>query len=438
MTESDFRPSWLDYWNLHPQDKSFPEAHPGWRAAEHAHGVAFFAPWEEVYAGFPEHARRCAVALAKTGLPLHLRSIRGGMQFQTTRDHDEMLAFNAMRDGLEPLLTASVKGYDADIWQTIAEPTAFYRIAGPTHHWMDQKELAAVYSRRIISTVFERDRVLPSELECLKRVAQVWVANPTDQAMLIRSGLDSVHVIPIPYFPDDPHLALASLKRRPGPTTFYHIGKWEPRKAQHNIIGAFLMAFEPGQARLFMKTSLRGPKLTTDYPQSPADSVNRWLADPRIGTRWAREEINRDVRIIQQRLSPRQMVQLHRTGDVYVTLSRGEGFDMPAYDAKLASKRMIYTHSGGPNSFATFDDLSVETTGMVAADPIYGWDGAQYVDYDMDEVVAHMRKAHLELDHRPPGRQMSATQLEHFSAARVGGAMRSAIELLRGDDKGDS
>jgi glycosyltransferase involved in cell wall biosynthesis len=432
MTEadSDFRPSWLDYWNLHPQDKSFPEFNPNWRTAEHSNGVGFYAPWEEVYAGFPEHARRCAIALAKTGIPLHLRSIRGGMQFQTTRDHDEMLAYSAMQTALESLLTASVKNYDVEVWQTIAETTAFFRIAGPVHHWMDAGELAKVHSRRIISTVFERDRVLEPELECLRRVGQVWVGNPKDADMLKDSGIDEerVHVIPIPYFPDDPHLALADKPRRPGPPTFYHIGKWEPRKCHHNIIGAFLVAFEPGDARLFMKTSLKGPKLTTGYPESAQESVTRWLDDPRVKARWTREQVNADVRIIQQRLSARQMVQLHRTGDIYVTLSRGEGFDMPAYDAKLAAKRMIYTPSGGPESFAaTGRDLVVPATGLVPCDPVYGWEGAQYIDYDFEVAVEQMRKAAAHPEPTP----MTPQQLEHFSAARVGSAMREAVEQLR-------
>lgn len=432
MADAD-RPAWLDYWARQPRD--FPSFNPNWRPSQHDEGVGFYAPWEEVYAGFPEHARRLAVALSQTGIPLHLRSIRGGSQFQTTRDHDSARAYEAMRKALEPLLDASVKKYAAEVWMTISESTAFYRIAPPNHHWMSPAELRQVQRRRVLSTVFERDRITDSDRDCLNRMGQIWVANPTDRDMLVRCGVEEekVRVIPIPYFPDDPHLALKAMPRRPGPLTFYHIGKWEPRKEQHNIIGAFLCAFEPGQARLFMKTSLRGPKLSGDYPQSASDSVNRWLEDERVQQNgWTMETTNKWVRLIHTRLSPKQMVQLHRTGDVYVTLSRGEGFDMPAYDAKLAAKRMIYTPSGGPQSFATAADLLVEKTGQVPCDPLYGWDErAHYLDYAFEDAVTNMRLAAadgLEALRAP----MSQEQLQHFSAESVGAMMRDAIEELRG------
>lgn len=427
------RPAWLDYWNLHPHDERFPEFHPGWRRSEHEHGVAFHAPWEQVFAGFPEHSRRLAVALAATGVPVHLRSIRGGSQFQTTRDHDSARAYLRMRDTLKDLLEASIKTYDADIWMTIAESAAFFRIGGPKHHWMDPDELRRVQARRIISTVFERDRISESDQACLSRVGQIWVANPADERMLREHGLATadIRVIPIPHFPGDPHLALAERPRRPGPLVFYHIGKWEPRKNQHAIIGAFLCAFEPGDdVQLFIKTSARGPQLKSAYPQSPAESVRAWVADPR--TSFTLEQANRQVRVIQTRLSARQMVQLHRGGDVYVTASRGEGFDMPAYDAKLAARRMVYTPSGGPQSFAASADIRIEPTGKVEADPIYGWGpGASYLDYDFDELVAAFRRAR---DEGPSKAPLSAEQLRSFGADAVGELMKRAVEAVKGDD----
>ncbi len=337
MSDDDHRPSWIDYWHApHPNDPSWPSANPNWTKAEHQHGVGFYAPWEEVFAGFPEHARRCAVALAATRLPVHLRSSRGGMQFFVSKDLEAARAFEAMKKALEPLLMAQIKNYDAEIWQIVSEVSSFDRLGGPSHPWLDPEQLRLVYSRRVLSTVFERDRVSEDVVLCLNAVGQVWVANPHDKAMLERCGVKEghVHVIPVPYFPDDPHMPLTQLPRVPGVPKFFHVGKWEPRKEHRNIVGAFLLAFEPGEAELYLKTSLRGPKLATDYPQSPQQCTSAWLADDRVRARgWTLDEFNRNVFVMQRRLSVSRLLQLYRQGDVYVTLSRGEGFDMPALAA---------------------------------------------------------------------------------------------------------
>jgi hypothetical protein len=425
-----FRPAWLDYWNRHPHDPSFPPFNANWTKSDHAHGVGFYAPWEEVDAGFPEHARRCAVALAATGIPLHLRSLTGGMQFHTAKDPEAAKGALEMKRRLEPLLTASIKTYDVDIFQVIGEETGLFRLAAPTHPFLDARELGLIYARRIVSTVFERDRVSPSVAGCLRAVGGVWVANHQDRRMLLGQGLDEskVVVIPVPFFPGDPHLGLEARPRLAGPVRFYHIGKWEPRKAQHRIVGAFLMAFRPGEAKLYLKTSLSGVA-GQSYPGSAPASLKEWLADARVAAMgWTFEEANKHLFIINRRLTPEQMLALHRQSDVYVTLSHGEGFDMPAFDAKLAGNLMVYTPSGGPQDFAGDADERVEPTSSIPCDPFYGWGDARYLDYDIEAAVAALRAAKHKIE---AGERRRGVDLSAFGAAAVGARMRAAVEALR-------
>jgi len=430
MTDTGYRPPWLDYYNRPAHDPSFPAFNPNWTKSAHDHGVGFFAPWEEVDAGFPEHARRCAVALAATGIPLHLRSVTGGMQFHTAKDPEAAKGALAMKRRLEALLTASVKHYDVAVYQVIADDASLFRLGAPTHPHMDAEQLAHVHSRRIVSTVFERDRVSESVAWCLKRLGGVWVANQQDRRMLLAAGLSEsrVRVVPAPYFSIDPHLGLDGRQRLPGPVRFYHIGKWEPRKGQHRMLGAFLLAFRPGEAKLYMKTSLGGPKLTT-YPASAAASLTEWLADERIQARgWNMGELNRNVFVIQRRLSTEQMVELHRQGDVYVTLSHGEGFDMPAFDSKLAGNLMVYTPSGGPQDFAGDADELVAAARTIPCDPFYGWGDACYLDYDMDAAVESLRRSKRRIE---AGERRRGMVPAPFSADVVGASMREAVEALR-------
>jgi hypothetical protein len=237
-------------------------------------------------------------------------------------------------------------------------------------------------------------------------------------------------VVPCPHFPDDPHLALQGRQRKPGPTRFYHIGKWEPRKAQDRILEAFLLAFRPGQAFLSLRSSgLDHPVVA--FPQSPHEALAKLIdrSDVRANG-WTSTNVMRSVRLYVQRLSEDQLMILHREGDVYVTLSRGEGFDMPAMDAKLSGNLLLYTPSGGPQDFAGDRDVLVPQTGMVRAHEMYEWQDTEYIDYSIDSAVAGMQLAarRAEVHDRAPH-----VDLAPFTAASVGARMRRYLDELRED-----
>lgn len=432
MTDEQ-RPAWLGYHNNSVGGREY--VNPTTRAAEHERGLLFMAPWEDPFSGFPEHSRRLVRSLAEVGEVVRLRALRGSFDFGAgINDLDMQRARDALRKQLEPQLKASVKTVDVQIVMTVPDDAMFMRFAPSQHHWMEQHELAYSLSKMVISTVFERDRVSPQGLDALKRVGQVWVANRQDRAMLIGQGLDEarVHRIPIPFMPDDPHLALPA-ERMPGPTRFYHIGKWEPRKEQRNILLAFLLAFEPGpdSPKLYLKTSAKGPKLESGYPESPGEAIERCFEEPLVTKRgWTWDNINEHVFVIQRRLSEAQMLGLHRQGDVYVTLSRGEGYDMPAFDSKLSGNLMVYTPSGGPEDFARSDDVLVPATGTVPCDPFYRWGDARYLDYDVVDAAEALQRADDIAQRRDAAAQRHPPP-QAWGSAAVGAKMRDALEAIR-------
>jgi hypothetical protein len=430
---SDERPAWLSYHNKPLAGGEY--VNPTTRPAEHERGILFRAPWEDPFSGFPEHARRLVRSLVATGEVVRLRALRGSFDLNAgARDPDMRRARDAVRAQLREQLRCSVKSIDAEVVMTVADDAALMRFAPAQHHWMTREQNTYALQRRVISTVFERDRLSPQAVDALQRVGQVWVANDQDADMLREHGLTRVRVVPIPFMRDDPHLTLPRT-RMPGPTRFYHIGKWEPRKEQRHILGAFLRAFSPGAEapRLYLKTSAKGPKLTSGYPESPQQALRELLDEPEVAARgWSWDNVNGNVFVIQRRLTDRQMVGLHMQGDVYVTLSRGEGFDMPAYDAKLSGNRMIYTPSGGPQDFAAPSDWLVPATGKVPCDPFYDWAGASYLDYDLDAAVEAMQLAD-EVVQDGETVERGSPDPRRFGAEAVGRAMARALEEVRDD-----
>jgi len=393
--------------------------------ADHERGVLYRGPWETYADGFCEHTRRSARALAMAGVPTHLRSISPKFRYPVG---DERRIDRDFAD----LLNASIASYATQVIQTVPSDGSLSSLVSYRNYPVEHQKY--INERKAIYTVWERFSGLgSSDVRALNMVGQAWVGCEASATFLKEAGVDEkrLRVVPCPYMPGDPLQALAGRARRKGPVRFYHIGKWEPRKEQRNILGAFLMAFAPGEAMLLLKTSESAPYFD-GYPVGPEAALHAWLKDERVKKKgWTIANITRGVFIIARRLTDEQMVDLHRKGDVYVSLSRAEGFDMPAFDSKLAGNLMVYTPSGGPQDFAMVEDIEVPATGRAPCHGFYKWHkDAMYLDYDIETAVVAMREA-AEL---AKARTVASTVTPvEFSAERVGqrmaGYLREMAEL---------
>lgn len=389
------------------------------RAADYERGVILKGPWETLADGFCEHTRRNARALAFAGVPLGLRSIAPKIRIAMG---DELRIDDEYKD----LLTKTIAMVDAQIIQIV--PIDGSLSAYTTHRYYSRDELAGVNARKVFYNVWERFSGLQADdRAALNAVGQVWVACNASAEFLKSEGVaeEKVRVFPCPYLPGDPLLQLRSESRRAARPSFYNIGKWEPRKEQRNVLLGFLLAFKPGEAMLLMKTSERAPYFE-GYPSHLADAVRLSLADARVmANGWNEQTLGKDVFCVTTRLSQEQMVLLHKVSDCYVSLSRGEGFDMPAFDAKLAGNMLLYTPSGGPQDFAGQDDVRVESSGLVDTHPFYRWPtGSKYLDYDLDAVVDGHRAAAKKIQ----AGVSTAYDMHHFSANEVGTRMVSSLK----------
>lgn len=392
------------------------------READYQHGIVLKGPWETFGDGFSEHTRRNARALALAGVPVALRSVAPkiriamGEELQIDEDYKD-------------LLQKTIAVVDAQILQLVPTDGSLSMLTA--HKFYSVAEQKILNGRKVFYTVWERFAGLQDDdRRALQSVGQVWVACQASKTFLVNEGLDEskVKVFPCPYLPNDPILKISSEpKKRNARPTFYHIGKWEPRKEQRNILGGFLLAFKPGECVLLIKTSEKAPYFD-GYPTSIAVSIEEWLSDDRVKANgWTKDNLGKDVFAVTKRLSASQMTLLHKTSDCYVTLSRGEGFDMPAFDAKMAGNLMLYTPSGGPQDFAHAEDVQVEPSGLVDAHPFYRWvKGAKYLDYDMDAVASAYRIAAKKIRDGV----IAKGDLAAFSAQSVGDGMAAAIREL--------
>lgn len=386
--------------------------------------LAIYAPWEQPFAGVPSHARKMALACEAAGLPVHLRD-SGPKYWGKHRELAEKEVGH--------LAARTVAAYLAQLWMLVPEKSHMKNLI--SHPFYPADVIRQLNGGKIFYTVWERQWVSQDYARILNQIAECWVPCEDNREMLLRAGVkeEKVHVVPCPYHADDPLLELRGKPRQPGPVRFYHVGKWEPRKEQDRIIGAFLTAFQPGEACLMLKTSAVAPKAEklAPYPGSAAASLKGWLDDERVKQNgWTIQELTRYVMIFTRHFSEAKMHKLHETADVYVTLSRGEAVDIPALDAKLAGNLLLYTPSGGPTDFAGPDDVVVPTTGVVEAHPFYGWEeGATYYDYDFEAAVAGMQHAKRRI---AEGDVEPSPMPEKMDSSRVGELIKERVQQVAG------
>lgn len=239
---------------------------------------------------------------------------------------------------------------------------------------------------RAFFTMFERRQVEDKAVAFLNQLEGVWVPSSWNAEIFRAAGVRGVVQIPMPYFDDDPHLTLPPAS--PEPRTFLWIGRWEPRKAPHNLIRAFLTAFRPGEAKLILKP---GPVPWRGYYPQPEELIKEFVRDL---PRWSESQALEDVEVVRGLLSPGQVLELYARADVYASASRGEGLDLPSFFAKVARRRVVTTDSGGPRDFLGAGDWLVHAEREVPADPLYRWGShATYADYSLDELVAALQGA---------------------------------------------
>jgi glycosyltransferase involved in cell wall biosynthesis len=283
----------------------------------------------------------------------------------------------------------------------------------------------------IIYTSWERDSVGHALINELLSVGEVWVPCEANCRAFVKSGLpeEMVRVIPHVYNPAT-HLATRIAWPRgsevvPSGRRFYHIGKWEPRKGQHALIGAFLQAFTPNdRVSLLIKT--HGWGYWDDYPP-PEESLEEWIKNEQVlENGWTPKKVKRVLRIMTERVTDAEIAQLHKENNIYVSPSHGEAWDMPAFDALCAGNSLVHVGYGGSEEYAPF---ATEWCKVVRVEhrmgPVhsgYNWESdANWAEYDLEDLVHAMRQA------EPPRRRIHPPEFRRFSRLSVGRQMSELI-----------
>jgi glycosyltransferase involved in cell wall biosynthesis len=399
------------------------------KRADHPFAVLYQGEWETPWDGTATAVRLHARALASSGLPVLLRS------FSHVVVNPDGVPEPVHTEGI-PLSVKVEVGALPDTSATVLSPLIKHLVVRSAEHLqqviyprgIQHHELGVLHAMRkgvagatILYTVWERDRVDTDTVKVLNRVAQVWVPCTQNATMLVASGVtaEKVHVVPHPFDPKNPLLKLAARKPYPN-RRFYSIGRWEPRKGYHELLGAFLRAFKPSDGHTLTIKFSGGQ--WEGYP-SPVESARHWAQQPEvIANGWTQQAFRDRVVLIGGKVNDDMIVKLHFQNNIYVSCSHGEAWNLGAFAARLAGNGMIYVPYGGVRDFAYCNDTTIDYV-MEDVPASYRWPaGAQWAGFSERELQ-HC----LSVTEAPTAFVPMSTFYEKFSLASVGALMRKLV-----------
>ncbi len=280
--------------------------------------------------GWGEAARHYVRALRTTGLDIKVKNL------YTTPDNKYWPEFDDLRsakiDKFDYVIQNCMPSqfcYDKEFGKNIG---LFYvETCGWNNNWaqncrmMDDLWVSCNYSKKCVRHSLDK-----------RKLGDLYVH--TGQNVSIKS-------LPIPY---DVERTKQEFSRLPetitqGKFMFYFVGEDITRKNIDMLIKAFYLEFDRQEnVGLLIKTNRVGgdPKIVYQMLQNRIEKIKKDL------NLYNGRDLYQNIAIITDRVPEKELFAIHNSCDCFVMPSSGEGWSIPALDAKSLGKWVIMTNSG--------------------------------------------------------------------------------------------
>ena len=361
--------------------------------------------------GYGVAAQRCIAALEESGLAVSWTPFVTGPGW---------------RMGYEPAAGAGEEQAGVIVAHLVAEYLPLIRA-----RWPDAFLVA--------HTVWDTTRIPHHWIECLNEADLVIVPSRFSAA-----AIDGCEVRPAVAIV--PHVAPPATAARSGAswqhlpddvTVFYTIAEWNERKAPFRTIEAYLRAFTSrDRVLLIVKTSHFDRRAgASAAPSAAGKGTSAWA----LAQLLANHADPPPVRLITRALAEHEISALHRRGDCYVSLARGEGWGLGAFDAAACGNPVVATGFGGHLDYLGDSRLLVRFELVPVHDPagFPSYAPAQrWAEPDVNHAVSLLRE--VARDHRRAAvlaGSIAAGIHQRCSASAVAHAFRQAVEQHSVDER---
>lgn len=282
-------------------------------------------------------------------------------------------------------------------------------------------------------TVWDTSRIPEHWAGCLAE-ADLVVVPSRFSAEAVAASSSKTPIAVVPHVAPEPRPGRSRLWDVPPDVfVFYTIAEWTERKAVFHSVEAYLRAFTGRDpVRLVVKTSHRDWRFGPPSGDRPVvEGTSAWS----LARLLARHPDPPAVSLVTRGLTDDDIRGLHQRGNCFVSLCRGEGWGLGAFDAAAWGKPVVTTGFGGQLDYLDaapylvgFDLVPVDDP---AGYPSYAPD-QRWAEPNVDHGAELLRRV---LGHREEADASAAAMGRNirwrYRPAAMAGAFRSAVESHR-------
>lgn len=207
--------------------------------------------------------------------------------------------------------------------------------------WLAQEADAALdLVPAVLYTTWEGVTATPEVVCDYDDFAQLWT--PSHQAMDAFMTADPLAMPPCHVMPHAFDPATLPERRLPRDEDavgyrFYYVGAWNGRKNPAGLLRAWAHAFTADDEGVLL--TLHCPGATSDQFAIAAHQSGLYMSDMA------------PIAFSNTHISEAEILRMHRNADCFVTASRGEAWNLPAFDAALAGRMVIAPRGHGSDEY---------------------------------------------------------------------------------------
>lgn len=230
---------------------------------------------------------------------------------------------------------------------------------------------------KIAYTVWESDRLPVEFFDRLKYFDEIWTPSHWQKECMVKQGMDEkiIQVVPAGVEPDIffPEEVPFDQYYSDGRFKFVIFGRWDYRKSTMEMIRTFLQTFQKGEP-VDLVISVENPLPKDEFKTTEERLKHYGFVDTRIK--------------VVHYASREDYIKFLKRGHVFLSCSRGEGWNLPLCESMACGTPSIYSNCSAQLEFTAGKGHPVNIAGRC---PSNTGDDGEYCEPDWDHLSKVMR-----------------------------------------------